>query len=143
MAVGAGGQGTQASHTHPLFTDYHGDDQLRDNVAAVAQLGSWPKEAKEIAMSRVGKQGESEPDSDLLYIEPWTDDAVTDALDGILRIWTEVLERKITTSVTLNGRASGPLAKFAGACLAVLNLDRTSDGNALTSEAIRARIRRR
>ena len=145
------GEATNGFPNHPVtlsrfqgaeYPDYHGEYQLRDNVAAVAQLGSWAREAEKAAASRVGKQGEGERDLDLPYIEPWTDDAVTDALDGILRIWTDVLEREVKTSVTPDGHASGPLLRFVRTCLATLNLDQGSDGKPLTADAIRARIRR-
>lgn len=118
--------------------DYREEEQLADNIEAVRQLHSWARQAEQVARGQV-----SEPErvSDLaanLGIEKRPDEPINDAIAGILGIWSDILGRKIKTSTTSSeGKASGPLIRFAIACLALLRLS-----GDLTPDAIRARIER-
>jgi len=118
------------------FRDYQGDSQLRDNIAAVRQLRAWAMNLERAAAAQKGKKNDDLEE----WLNPWTGEPLSDALAGILRIWTDVLGREVRTSVTMNGRATGPLLRFVEACLAALNL--RSQGDGPSTNALRARILR-
>ena len=124
------------------YPDFHGDSQLRDNIAAIAQLRSWAEEARAMARGLVGDKRPDARNAGAFELGPWSGNPAPDALVEILRIWTEVLQRKVATSNTLHGKPGGPLIRFAKACFAALNVDRDESGRRLTADAIRARIRR-
>ena len=70
-------------------------------------------------------------------MEQEPDSRENDALIGILQIWTEILERSVTTSFSgARGEAGGPLIRFEIACLKALGM-----GGHLTPNALRERTR--
>jgi hypothetical protein len=125
------------------FTDFWGRAQLRDNVAAVAQLRSWARRAENAAQAEPAASETETSDADALGFAPWDGDGITHAVDGILRIWTQVLGRDLNTgAVDGDGLAYGPLVEFSLACLGALGVTE-GRGKPLGQDAVRGRIRRR
>jgi hypothetical protein len=122
------------------FDDYQGDAEIRDNVQGVREILKWAKEAEAIVRERV-ENPESVARAELIGVERLDADPINDAIEGILRIWTEILGREIKTRVSVKsadeGQAYGPLIDFCLACLKLLHLDKP---NCLGTDAVRARI---
>jgi hypothetical protein len=122
------------------MTDFHGDSQLQDDIAAVARLRDWARDCETASRARVGLDSPDDRVSVELGIEPWLGDPLNDAIKGILKIWKNILGRPIRTSV-VDGVGTGPLVSFVAACLDALRL-REGREKPLESDALRARIRR-
>ncbi len=119
-----------------VFKDYQSDSQLRDNISAIRQLRAWALNLQSHTRARKGKRAD-----DLeRWLDPWTGQPLNDAMAGMLRIWIDVLGRRVQTSVSIQGRAAGPLLRFVVAGLALLNLRRDGDGPSVN--ALRLRILR-
>jgi hypothetical protein len=124
------------------FLDYCADRELHDNIRAVAQIVAWAKQARERAKGQVGRHNvgmllAAGPDED-----PWTGNPINDALNGVCRIWREVLGRTISTSLdAIDGTAGGPLIRFSLACLNLLEVRDLGRKGSLSSNAVRKRIR--
>lgn len=111
------------------ITFYGGDEQLRADIdvaiPALRRLATWAKDAVRRVESREVLPNPTGPRKDM----------ATDVLfKQVLVIWTDVLERKIGVSRSVDGVASGPLVRFVQACLGPLGVE-------LTPEAIRDRIK--
>ena len=122
------------------FCYYNSDRQLRDNVLAVAQLAAWAATAEDKTRRQIGRHDTGRwpafPKDDL-----WTGDSVNDVLSGVCRIWTEILGRRVATSVRFeDGKADGPLIRFSLACLDLIGI-REEKGKPLSADAVRKRIR--
>jgi hypothetical protein len=122
------------------FCDYNSDRQLRDNVLAVAQLAAWATTAECKTRAQIGRHNTGTwpafPNDD-----PWTGDSVNDVLSGVCRIWTEILGRRVATSVRFKDRkADGPMIRFSLACLDLIGV-REEKGKPLSADAVRKRIR--
>jgi len=122
------------------FCYYNSDRQLRDNVLALAQLAAWAATAEDKTRRQIGRQYTGRwpafPKDDL-----WTGDPVNDVLSGVCRIWTEILGRRVATSVRFeDGKADGPLIRFSLACLDLIGI-REEKGKPLSADAVRKRIR--
>jgi hypothetical protein len=124
-----------------VVRDYQGDSQLQDDIAGVGRLRDWARECRQSARAMVGRPDVERQVGVELGLEPWLGDPVNDAIGMILRIWTDVVGRPLTTKVDAAGVAGGELIAFVTECLNALGLQQGRDG-ALGSDALRARIRR-
>jgi hypothetical protein len=115
-----------------------GDTRLYDAIESVALLRDAAREAEAVAGANKGRSADhaARLRAELIGMSPETIDPTDQALGAILGIWTGILGRKIQISFDpKNQRPSGPLIRFASACLESLGLQ-------TTKEAIRARVRR-
>jgi hypothetical protein len=122
------------------FCDYNSDRQLKDNVLAVAQLAAWATTVEAKTRAQIGRHDTGTwlafPNDDL-----WTGGSVNDVLSGVCRIWTEILGRRVATSVRFDDRkADGPLIRFSLACLDLIGV-REEKEKPLSADAVRKRIR--
>jgi hypothetical protein len=122
------------------FCDHNSDRQLRDNVLAVAHLAAWAATAEVKTRAQIGRHDTGTwpafPNDDL-----WTGGSVNDVLRDVCRIWTEILGRRVATSVRFgDGKADGPLIRFSLACLDLIGV-REEKGKPLSADAVRKRIR--
>ncbi len=104
-----------------------GDYVLRDGIASVVRIAGWAQKAKE-------QEWRSSYKSHRLLVEDHLGgDLINSVLRGVCQIWTDILGRKIATSITPTG---GPLIRFSTACLLLILEHQPS------AAAIRNRIRR-
>jgi hypothetical protein len=122
------------------FLDYCADRQLTDDIRGIAQIALWAERAEKKLNRMVGSHNIGILLAGTPNEPPWTGDPINDAINGILHIWEEVLQRKIGTSVDFNKSAGGPLIRFSTACIQLCGI--LDDGEPLSDDAVRARIRR-
>ena len=121
--------------------DYGSDDQLREDIRAIAQISTWAGKAEAKENKKIGQHNagmwlatdDNEP--------PWTGDPINDVLSGLIGIWTEVLGGDFATSVGADGIASGPLVQFSLACLQLLGVRELGRGEMVAEDAVRKRLR--
>lgn len=109
--------------------DNRPDVSLRDSIRTIARLVGWAKYAIGLELEKARS-----PERD-----PFSGDPVDHALRGACRIWTEVLERNVGTTVSPKGAAGGPLIRFCSECLRLIFEGKLE---VPTAAALRARIRR-
>jgi hypothetical protein len=110
-------------------SDSRPDVFLRDSIRTIARLVGLANYAIVLELEKARS-----PEND-----PFSGDPVDHALRGACRIWTEVLERNVGTTVSPEGAAGGPLIRFCGECLRLIFGDKLE---VTTAAALRARIRR-
>lgn len=149
-AAEADAESTRGFHNRPPikrsiqgheFFDYGSDDQLREDIGAIARIAAWSARAEKKERTRIGRHNvgmwlaasDNEP--------PWTGDPINDVLSGAIGIWTEVLGRDFATSVGADGIAAGPLVRFSLACLQLLGVREMGRGKPVERDAVRKRLR--
>jgi hypothetical protein len=96
-----------------------GDYLLRDDIASVVRIADWAQKAKEQELRGPYRSHHSLVEANLAKAEDhFGGDPINNALRDVLRIWTDILSRKIATSSTTS--TGGPLIRFSEACLLLI-----------------------